>query len=113
MTMQKFFSIILTVAALAVAGCVSEPVQQEKAHMPALMNVSDGDGNTTLSFKSEPGYVYTILFMDKQNPSWTKLPQGLRLRGTGKTIYVKDKVNPRMPTRRYWLEVVSGPGIER
>jgi len=93
----------LLAVVLTLTGCVSEPVLS-KVHDPALMIAQNSDGETTIAWDSEPDYVYTIYYMDPPNGKWATLRHATRIRGTGRTLTVKDRINPRGPMRRYRLE---------
>ncbi|MCF7848955.1 MAG: hypothetical protein K9M45_08910 [Kiritimatiellales bacterium] len=106
--MKIHFALGVVLAAL-LTGCVSKPVDKEE-HRPPLMTSQNSEGDVTISFESEPGYIYTILYSDFHRKTWTNLTNGQNLRGTGKTITIKDKVNPAHPRRHYWIKV-QGQGV--
>jgi len=89
------------------AGCVTQS-EVQNTHRPALITTQNSEGDVTISFKSEPGYTYSILYLDyNHQDKWRTLPNAQNIRGTGETIYIKDKVDPSLPHRRYWIKVHS------
>lgn len=60
----------------------------------------------TLSWKSEKGSVYTLMYTDKPTgeAKWAPLPGYVQMPGTGKTETVKFKTDPARP-RRFNLRV--------
>jgi hypothetical protein len=100
---MRVFRFYLLMMALMLMGCVSEPLM-DKVHDPALMVAQNSDGEATIVWDSDPDYVYTLYYMDPPNGEWAKLRRATGVRGTGQTLTVRDRVNPRAPTRRYRLE---------
>jgi predicted glycosyl hydrolase (DUF1957 family) len=87
---------------LLLAGCVSQTTDQRE-HDPSLMIAQNSDGETTLVWESDSSYIYTVFYMDADKENWKALRGANRVRGTGKTLEAKDRVNPNKPQRRYRL----------
>ena len=87
---------------LLLTGCVSQTADQPE-HDPSLMIAQNSDGETTLVWESDSSYIYTVFYMDSDKGSWKELRGANRVRGTGKTLEAKDRVNPNKPQRRYRL----------
>jgi hypothetical protein len=99
--MNTFFKAVLLGASLALAGCVSTPMD-ELEHEPILMITQNSDGVVSLSWESEPGYEYKLYSIDRGETEWK--PMNRTFKGTGATISLADKVNPRKSDRRYWIQ---------
>ena len=110
-----------TAAGIAVALplLLSAQAGPEKGHpswLPsadrALFIATAGD-ETTLSWKSELGKVYTILYTDKAegNAIWQPLPGYQKMKGTGRTETIKFQTDPAAP-RRYNLHI-EPPGGDK
>ena len=84
------------------AGCVSQPLEKNE-HEPPLMIAQNSEGETTLLWESERGYIYTVFYMDLKIGVWKELRGASRVRGSGQTLTAKDRVNPNRPQRRYRL----------
>lgn len=98
----------LLVAVLALAGCRSRPPEL-LPHSPRLMIAQNSDGDATMSWESEEGYLYTIFLRDGEAP-WRELPSCVRCRGTGGTMVAHDRVTHSRPTmRRYRLHFEKQP----
>ena len=71
----------------------------------ALMIASAGD-SVTLSWKSQVGRLYTIMYTDQSEGQarWFPLPGYIQMPGTGRTEELKFKADPVRP-RRYNLHV--------
>ncbi|MBU0679672.1 MAG: hypothetical protein KJ626_16340 [Verrucomicrobia bacterium] len=97
---------------LIAAGCVTEVTSPEPLAKTTLI-VTRSMGAATLSWASERGFVYTVLFADngESRAKWMPLPGCERIVGTGNTIqFVDDAVTG--PGRRYLIktEVASPRG---
>ena len=97
--MKTIRYLLMALAVVLAAGCVSKVVEEERP--PKLMLAQNSDGVTTMQWDTEPGYVYTIFYQDNPSSDWRILPQANRLRGTGKPLNVLDRIDPRRPPRRY------------
>jgi hypothetical protein len=86
------------------SGCISKPAEKSPEHTPSLMISQNSDGEVTLMWESDPDYSYTVLYLDKKSGKWLSLRNGIRVRGTGKSLSVMDRVNPRNSQRRYRLQ---------
>jgi hypothetical protein len=100
--MSRFRLIALSAILVVVAGCVSKPVEAEKLP-PPLMIAQNSDGEVNLAWDSEAGYIYTIYYQDSEGADWMPLKSADRIRGTGETLTVQDRINPNLPPRRYRL----------
>lgn len=92
-------AILLSMMCLLLAGCASEPEKEYKP--PRLMIAQNGDGDVTLQWESEPGYVYTIFYQSSSDADWQGLKNAFRVPGTGQALTVYDHVNPNRPPRSY------------
>lgn len=93
--------LLLLLASLALAGCVSKPILPE--HCPRVTTAQNSDGEVTVSWKSETGYAYRIYVLDETDHSWNPLKGVGRFVGTGETITVSDRRNPDTPLPWYSL----------
>lgn len=68
----------------------------------------------TLSWDSERGRLYTILYTDKPSGDaiWSPLPGYVRMPGTGRTETLKFKVDPIRP-RRFNLRVEDASAVDQ
>lgn len=131
MKTPAYFLLILFVALVGCASKPNEPLEEE--HSPRLGVAQNSDGMTTMSWESSRGYYYTIFYQetrrtnkaknrsgknghgaeevlqgflhpDQEGDSWHVLPSLRRVRGTGRTMTISDRVNPyRGIVRRYRL----------
>lgn len=85
--------ILLIISVLT--GCVSTPLDPE--HKPELGTSVNSDGDLTISLNTEIGYVYTILYEDPQDRQMKPLKGAELIKGTGETIHIRKRVNPRKP----------------
>lgn len=79
----------------------------------ALIVASAGD-SVTLSWKSQTGRLYTIMYTDKPQGEarWLPLPGYERMPGTGRTETLKFKVDPAAP-RRFNLHVEDASAAKK
>lgn len=79
----------------------------------ALIVASAGD-SVTLSWKSQTGHLYTIMYTDKPQGEarWQPLPGYERMPGTGRTETLKFKVDPAAP-RRFNLHVEDASAVKK
>jgi len=68
----------------------------------------------TLTWNSERGRLYTILYTDKPSGDaiWSPLPGYVRMPGTGRTETLKFRVDPIRP-RRFNLRVEDAAAVAR
>jgi hypothetical protein len=71
------------------------------------------EDQVTLSWKTEPGSVYTIMYTDKPSgeAKWAPLPGYVQVPGTGKTETAKFKIDPARP-RRFNLRVEAASKVK-
>ena len=99
----------LAVGLLPLLSAQAGPEKGHPSWLPsadrALFIASAGE-ETTLSWKSEQGKVYTILYTDKSEGKavWQPLPGYEKMPGTGRTETIKLKTDPAVP-RRYNLHI--------
>lgn len=95
--------IALTWAAFAV-GCATVRMEKQPVLETTLMVTRAGD-ETTLSWASDAGLTYVILFAEARDSKarWQVLPGAERVRGTGATVVWHDRV-PSGTTRYYRLQ---------
>lgn len=98
---MKYFTTILFILCLALAGCVRTPTESED-YSPILMISQNSEGKVQLVWESESDYYYTIFYRDGSSP-WQEMRSVNKLRGTGGSMSTADHVDPRKPTRRYRL----------
>lgn len=98
--MSLFRSLLVLSVLVLLPGCVSKPVEIEM-DAPPLMIAQNSDGDVTIAWESEPGYLYTIYYQNAVDGNWNALRLATRVRGTGKTLTTRDRVNPSKPLRRY------------
>ncbi|MCP5488352.1 MAG: hypothetical protein H7A43_06855 [Verrucomicrobia bacterium] len=92
------------------AGCVTETLNsRENALAETRLVVTRAGEEVNLSWRSEPGLVYTVYHTAGENLSgrWEPLPGAEQVRGTGDMIYLKDTV-PASRQRYYRLQITSG-----
>jgi len=97
--MIRLFTILPAAILLLLAGCVSKVVEEDRP--PQMMIAQNSDGDVTMTWESELGLVYTVYCQKTKGGDWVALQGASRLRGTGETMTVRDRSNPRMPARRY------------
>lgn len=89
-------------------GCASSGLQTVGGQAPegfvTRFSTSRAGEVQLLSWKSEPGALYTVLFNDGAGKQWLPLPQAGLVRGTGKMITVRDQV-PETVKRRYRVRI--------
>lgn len=83
-----------------VTGCTSTTIEEEYPP-PRLLIAENSDGEVTIGWKSDPGYVYTVYYQSQVDGTWKPLPNATRIRGTGENITVQDRVKPSSPPRPY------------
>jgi len=93
--------LLLLIAALLLAGCVTSV---ETPVAETVLMVSKSGHTATLRWESAPNAVYTVLYAPKRSAGvrWQPLPGFERVRGTGRTITITDKIPPRQ-SRHYRL----------
>ncbi len=86
------------------AGTPRKPSWLPDAHRALFVCVVEDQ--VTLSWKSEKGYLYTIIYTDKPSGDahWQPLPGYIRMPGTGRTETLQFRVDPTRP-RRFNLRV--------
>ena len=87
---------------MLISACVSTPLEEEYTP-PPLMIAQNADGEVTLAWDSDLGYMYTVFYQTTAGAEWKGLKRAFRVPGTGERITVYDQVNPRHPPRRYRL----------
>jgi len=97
--MKYTFGVLVLMCALSLAGCVSERI--EPAHSPRVTTAINSDGIVTLSFESRAGYDYRLFIMDSDTRQWSPVQGVGVIRGTGETITIQDRQNPRKPLPWY------------
>ena len=96
--------LILLVSSMA--GCGSPPPDEPpvEEHSPRLAIAQNSEGLTTMSWKSDSSYFYTIFYQDVKREKWDELSSMRRVRGTGGIMRARDYVDPRRGIiRRYRL----------
>ena len=102
-------SVGLLLAGLLQAGCVSgtSSVRQPEKGSTTLM-VSRSEEKATLKWKSDPGYLYTVMVAPRRKTGvqWRAHPEFIRVPGTGRMIVLQDRV-PHGQSRHYRLHIES------
>lgn len=98
---MKYFTTILFVLCLALAGCVNTKIEN-KDYSPVLMMSQNSDGEVQLAWESDSSYLYTIYYRDGDSP-WREMNSANKVRGTGEAMTTTDRVDPSKPMRRYRL----------
>lgn len=76
----------------------------EPEHMPRLGVSQSGDGWLMISLDSEVGYKYKILYQNPTDLSWKALKGCESIRGTGESIEIRKRFNPRKKVPRFTVE---------
>ena len=84
-------------------GTTSRPSRKPLPPIPPLVIGQNSDGDVTIQWKSQPGFVYTVYYQAAPGGDWIALRGAERLPGTGGLLSVRDHVDPRKPPRRYRL----------
>lgn len=71
------------------------------------------ENRVTLSWKSEKGFLYTIMYTDKPtgDARWSPLPGYVQMPGTGQTETLKFETDPAQP-RRFNLRVEDASKVK-
>ncbi len=102
--MNVFRSLLFIMILVFLSGCVSKPVENENEYTPPpLVIAQNSDGDVSIAWESDPGYVYTVYYQSSAGADWKGLKKAYRLPGTGQMLTVYDRVNPNRPPRRYRL----------
>lgn len=99
--MNAFRSLLLITTLVFLSGCVSKP--EEEYVPPPLVIAQNSDGDVSIAWESDLGYVYTIYYQSSADADWKALNEAYRVRGTGQMLTVSDRVNPNRPPRKYRL----------
>lgn len=95
--------------AVFTSGCATQRVTMEdlKVNETRLFVTRSGE-NVTLSWESQAGMSYTILYNHTRSATspWKVLPGFDSIRGTGRTLTYQDRV-PAQETRFYRLQTTS------
>ena len=102
-------AILAAGVSMLLSGCVSEPVNRAAEGSTTLMVSRSGD-EAVLQWKSHPDYLYTVVYAPslKSKTVWQPLPQATRVRGTGDTLSVTDRMAEGQ-SRYYRLNIESAP----
>ena len=87
-----------------ITGCVTKVVESDDPR-PTLSTSQNSDGVSFLSWESDTDYFYTIKYVSKPGEPWKVLPGAERIRGTGRTMMIMDKIHLNAKPRRYWISV--------
>ncbi|MCX7818959.1 MAG: hypothetical protein N2652_07125 [Kiritimatiellae bacterium] len=110
---------VAAVAAMSVSAAEKKeaPTERKPSWLPSrerALFVCVVQDEVTLSWHSERGRLYTILYTDKPSGDaiWSPLPGYVRMPGTGRTETLKFKVDPLRP-RRFNLRVEEAAAVPR
>lgn len=97
------------VAGWLLVGCVTVTDLDTKAERHAPLMVARSGGYALLSWDSEMGSSYTVLYTDgpRQLAEWRPLPGAGQIRGTGREIRLEDRLPTNQP--RHYRLMVSQP----
>ena len=90
---------LLGVGLLCSTGCVSKKI--EPADIPRVSSSRNSKGIVTLSWESKVGFQYRLLIRDMDTGKWAPVAGSGVYQGTGKTITVQDRQNPKKPLPWY------------
>lgn len=91
---------------LLLAGCATPPDDLFANDRPSPLMVGRSGDTAVLSWRSEVGKVYTVLYTDgpRQGTDWRPLEGARNIRGSGREIRLEDRV-PYGHTRNYRLMI--------
>jgi len=98
--MNSLRSLLFISTLVFLSGCVSKPVEKEYVP-PPLVIAQNSDGDVSIAWESDPGYVYTIYYQSSETSDWKALKKAYRMRGTGQMLTAYHRVNPNGPSPRY------------
>lgn len=107
MISRNLASAFLVALVLMFCGCVhQEIVGDGRARSATTLTVTRSGEFVELSWKSETGKIYDVLYADKLggNTEWKVLPGAGNIRGTGETIAFTDTISTGM-NRYYRLNI--------
>lgn len=106
---MKVAALALLLGALAAgAGCRTVREIEEPLAETTLIVTRAGDA-TTLRWNSRRGVTYLVLYADRREAKarWRPLPGAERVRGTGETITLTDRI-PASQVRYYRVQMAPG-----
>ena len=107
------FLVSAAACGLLLLGFASSCAHVEKApdkEAKAPIFVTRGPLGTEITWKSKPGYTYSVLWrFDRPGDQWKPLPNASGLRGTGEDLAVKAPPE-RGAKRKYHVQVFRGDG---
>ncbi len=105
--MRRFAPLLLVM--ILASGCATQRVTlEDRTINETRLFVTRSGENVTLSWETEPGMAYTVLFNHTRSAKspWKVLPGFDLIRGTGRTVTYTDRV-PAQETRYYRLHTTS------
>lgn len=96
------FSVLLIAGMILGSGCVRTTIEPE--YTPRVTTAQNSDGLVTLSWVTRPGYDYTLLSKAPDSNEWKPVKGSRVFSGSGETITVTDKRNPRAPLPWYSVQ---------
>jgi len=81
------------------AGCVRQTIEPE--YHPRVSTSQNSDGLVTLSWETRVGYDYSLFVVNPETREWQPLKGSKVYPGTGESITVTDRRNPRQPLPWY------------
>jgi hypothetical protein len=107
MIRKSLAGILLVSLILAFCGCVHQEILGKGgARSETTLTVTRSGESVELSWKSEPGKIYDVLYAEKLGgrTEWKVLPGATNIRGTGDTISHSDSIVNGM-NRYYRLNI--------
>ena len=101
--------------AAAVAGCRTVPSSQPEENIVVPRSseavvITVVGNETTLTWPTQPGYAYSVVYRDSLNAPWQTLAGQGDIAGTGGTMTLRIPTPPGSPNRRYNVRGVPTKG---
>lgn len=106
---RKWLALLPLCMLLLASGCATVRTEEKPVSETTLIVTRAGE-ETTLSWASQAGATYAVMFADSRDSRtrWQPLPGAERLKGNGSNLVVHDRV-PTGRTRYYRLQLLSVP----
>lgn len=100
---MRLNNLFLVLSAVLLSACTSPSSSTYERHAPPLVVARAGD-LAVLSWQSQAGNLYTVLFSDSMPAQWQPLVGASRIRGNGREFRIEDQV-PYGSSRQYRLMI--------